>query len=557
MLARDHKIRVFIVFSVFLILFVIIAIRLFLLQIRQKNFFTVMAKQQYELDITINPPRAIIYDRSGNTPLAFNHEVPSAFLLPQQFNDENKIKKFLKKNYPEVLKRINENDDRHFLWLDRKVSPERYLSLMRTGLQDIQFIPEFQRFYPAHASAQLVGFTNIDNAGTAGLELIFSQQLAGKPATIKLEKDARSGSFYFGKNIEKKGKRGSSITLTIDNTLQAIAFDKLTHTINGLQAKGGSVIIIDPNTGQIHAMTNYPTFDPNQKSVPTLEAMKNGISSECYELGSVMKACCALAALEDKVVQLDEIIDCEGRYAYLDGLKIENPTITLLNYLAEHNNKITFHDVVRHSSNVGIAKVAKRLGPRLYTHLRRLGFGSKTNIEFPGERSGFVNPPENWSRPSLYVMSFGYEIMATLLQLAHAFCIIANGGYEVQPTLLKTENSEQPRLGKKLYSDRALDQLKIILEHVCQKHQKPGFRIMGKTGTARCVENGHYSNKLHNYTLAGIIEGPNNYRRVVVTFVKEPQKAGLWASETALPLFSDVAEHMLVLEKLKNNTFSA
>ena len=225
--------------------------------------------------------------------------------------------------------------------------------------------------------------------------------------------------------------------------------------------------------------------------------------------------------------------------------KVVNPTIQLLRILEEHNNILSFCDVIQYSSNVGVAKVAQRLGPKLYYHLRRLGFGSKTNVNFPGERSGFVNPPDKWSRLSLSVMSFGYEIMASLIQLAKATCIVANGGYDITPTFLKQEKT---CMGKRLFKKDPVDQLKTIMERVCQKLTIPTFRIMGKTGTARCIENGVYSNKAHRYTFAGIVE-KENYKRVVVTFINQPQKKGLWASEVALPLFWHIAQRMIIKDK--------
>ncbi len=543
MLARDYKIRVFVVFLCFIMLFAIIAIRLFLIQIRQKNFFKVLAKHQYELEITLNPPRAFIYDSSGRFPLAFNREVPSAFIVPHQLATPDKTLSFLKRQYPDVYQRIKQNPDKQFLWLDRKLTQQKHEKLVKLGLKDIHFIGEHQRFYPLQAAAQVVGFTDIDNVGTAGIELGFSKRLSGLPSRVKFEKDARSGSFYFEKEIQRQGQRGSPVTLTVDRALQAIAYHELRQSVETLQAKSGSVIIMDPETGHIQALANYPAFDPNQKSVPSLEMMKNNAVCECFELGSVMKAFCALAAFEEGAVSFDEPIDCEGRYGYVDGVKIENPTITLLNRLAEKNNILPFNEVVRYSSNVGIAKIAKRLGPRFYLHLRRLGFGTKTNIEFPGERTGFVNPPERWSRPSLIVMSFGYELMASPIQLAKAFSVIANGGYDVQPSLIKSEEKKQTR--RKLYKDQSINDMKNIMEKVCERHQMPGVRVMGKTGTARCIKDGRYSAQDHIYTFAGIVE-KGDYRRVVITFVKEPAKASLWASETALPLFAKVAERMVV-----------
>jgi cell division protein FtsI (penicillin-binding protein 3) len=544
MLARDYKIRVFTIFVFFVVLFGIVVVRLFLIQIKQKAFFQDLARQQHELEVTLSPARAIIYDRSGTVPLAFNRHVQSAFILPRQITEWDKLEPFLKRNYPEICKRITHNPDRGFTWLERHLTPERYQFLAERELHDIQFIGEYERYYPFITASQVVGMTDIDNAGIAGIELANSTRLGGKPTTVRIEKDARSGSFFFKKLVEKRGHRGSSVVLTLDRQLQAMACHELKKSVQGLHAKSGSVLIINPENGEVLAMANFPTFDPNQKGDKDVDFSNNRIVCECYELGSVMKAICALAALEEGVVSYDEIIDCEGRYAYVDGVRIENPTIVLLRLLEEKHGLLPFYDVLHYSSNVGIAKVAKRLGPRYYTHLQRLGFGKKTHIQFPGERAGFINPPSRWSRPSLFVMSFGYEMMVSLIQLAKAFCVIANGGYAVQPTLIKGEEKQSSH-NEKLYKDHTISVMKSILAKIGSKYPISGFNVFGKTGTARKIVNGRFSTTAHRFTFAGIVEKPD-YRRVVIAFIDEPEKAGLWASEVAAPLFSAVAERMVV-----------
>lgn len=546
MLARDYKIRVFAVFAFFCCLLSIVAVRLFLLQVRHRNFFKLLAQQQYELEVAVKPPRGVIYDSNGAHPLAFNRHKVSAFLVPRDLEYVPKTRQLLKRHFPEVYKRYARNKNKHFMWLARHITDQQHKLLASFNCPDIHFIDEFARYYPYQAAAQLVGLTDIDNAGIAGLELYFGKQLGGRERVLSMQKDARSGAFYFEKSVQNPGRRGSALTLTVDTNLQEMVLVELQQQIAELGAKSGTVMVANPDNGEVLAMASYPVFDANHKGQAATEAMKNIAVNECFEFGSVMKAFCALAALEEGVVSLNEPIDCEGRFAYVDGVRVENPTISLLNHLAEHDNIIPFHEVVRYSSNVGIAKVAKRLGPDLYTHLRRLGFGSKTGLQFPGERSGLVNPPERWSKPSLIVMSFGYELMATVAQLTKAFCIIANGGYDVQPTLVRGEGVGK---GKRLYKETTIAGMKEIMEKVTEKFHIPGVRMMGKTGTAQCIKNGRYSRQDHQYSFGGIIE-KGDYRRVIVTFVREPKKASLWASEVAEPLFASIAQRMLVCDTL-------
>ena len=549
MTVRDYKVRIAIVFIFFATLFVVIAVRLFLLQIKQKNFFKLLAEQQYELQVKMTPPRGVIVDASKKYPMAFNRHVTSAFIVPSALSESSKTLKMLKKRYPEVYARYRKNPDKHFLWLSRRMSDKELQFLQKLNDPQIHLVDEFARYYPYQGGAQLLGLTDIDNTGIAGLELSFTKQLGGVSKAVKLERDARSGAFYFDRLVTHMGRPGKKLALTVDRYLQEMVAYELQKKVVELKAKSGAAVVLDPETGAVLAMANYPAFDPNQKGVTAFEAMKNRSVSECYEFGSVLKAFCAMAALEERVVSFDEPIDCEGRFGYIDGVKIENPTISLLRRLEEHNNILPFNEVVRYSSNVGIAKIAKRLGPKYYEHLRRLGFGTKTGVQFPGERSGFVNPPERWSKPSLIVMSFGYEIMATLMQLARAFCIVANGGYDVHPTMVSAEGAAK---GQKLYRDDTIEHMKCIMEKVAERHQIPGVRVMGKTGTARCIVNGKYSNQLHHYSFGGIVE-KDGYRRVILTFVKEPEKASLWASDVALPLFKTAAQRMLVHDKLHHH----
>jgi len=544
MLAKDYKIRVFIVLSVFFVFFSIILVRLFLIQINQKDFFRTLAQHQHEISITINPPRANIVDRMGKV-IAFNRDIPSAFILPHQLKHGQKTEKFLKRHFPEVYERMQVYPEKYFLWIERKLSPQRYAQLKAFGMEDIQFINEPQRFYPYRSLAHLLGFTNIDNEGISGVELEFTKKMSGHAATLRLEKDARSGLSYFEKGVEVEGVDGEAVKLTIDSTLQALVYEELQRTIHDFNAKGGSALVLNPDNGEIIAMANYPGFDPNQTKIQALDITKNMIVTECFELGSVLKIFCALAGFEEGVVRYDEMIDCEGHITYIDGFKVENFTYALLNALKENNNILPFYDVIRLSSNVGVAKIAKRLGPKLYRHLRRVGFGFKTGIQFPGERAGFVNHPDNWSRSSIIVLSFGYEIMASLLQLGRAFSIIANGGHSVQPKIIMDATAKPIDIGRKLYKDTTIAQMKDLLELIGKKYAINGYRTMGKTGTARCLKNGHYSKTDHNYTFAGIVER-DNYRRVIVTFIKEPEKANLWASEVAAPLFQSIAEKMVI-----------
>jgi cell division protein FtsI (penicillin-binding protein 3) len=278
---------------------------------------------------------------------------------------------------------------------------------------------------------------------------------------------------------------------------------------------------------------------------------KNIIPTECYEPGSCIKALAALALLEENAVTPDEIFDCQGKSAMINKVRVENWTPM---------DKLSFTDVIRRSSNVGLVKAITRIGPKFYEHLVRLGLGKSTGIQFPGERSGFLNPPHRWSRPSLTVMSFGYEMSTTLLQLGRAFSVIANGGHTITPSLVLGQHKDSQvcpgspvKRGmtpdKQLYSERAIEQTREILSGFGERFPVDGCHVFGKTGTTRRLKNGKYSKYHHTYTACGAVER-DGYRRVIVAFLGESPKAPTIATATQVvaPLLQRVAQQMVLYE---------
>ena len=308
---KNYKLRLVTVLLLFFFLFLIISVRLYLTQIHRKNFFRNLASQQYAAEITSFPPRAIIYDRYNN-PLTINTEAISTFILPQQFENPKKTKKILKQHFKHVYKRLKKQPNKKFLWLNRKLSEKEASDIKKYNCPDIHFIEEPKRFYPYQSLATLIGFTNIDNKGIEGIELQCNKLLNGSPTKYQIEKDARNNSFYFKKHIIKQGKEGTPVTLTIDNTLQFLAYEELKETIEKYEANSGSVVIMNPETGEILAMASYPDIDPNKKitNINDIEKSKNISITECHEPGSIIKTFATLAAFEENVVTFDEEIDC-------------------------------------------------------------------------------------------------------------------------------------------------------------------------------------------------------------------------------------------------------
>lgn len=509
----------------------------------QRTYFAHLGQQQYELTLTTPPPRAPIFDKTGARMLAMNKDSIAAFLLPRQLEEPQKVKQFLKKHFPQALARLNSHNNTYFTYIKRRLTPAEIRLIEASKLEDIKLLNEPSRYYPLDAAAPVVGITDIDNNGLFGVELVNNALLAGSPTIYCLERDARCNR-YFKKEVKLEGNQGTPVTLTIDSDLQFLAHEAVKDAVNKFNAKEGAALIMNPENGDILAMVNYPSYDPNNIAHVSQELTKNKCLTECYELGSVIKVCAAMAALEEGVVTPDELIDCKGvKTAYIDGRKI--------NTWRAHDI-IPFEQVVAQSNNIGIAQVAQRIGPKLYDHYTRLGFGQKTALGLPGEQKGFVNPPNNWSKQSVISLSYGYEITATLLQLARAFSLIANGGYLIQPRMIASTTSVNK--GTQQFSDPTLITIQNILEKTtlegtARKAAIQGYRVMSKTGTANVLEGNHYNPDRNLYTCAGIVQ-KDDYKRVIVVFIKEAAQRDLYASTVAAPLFERIAEKTVIHEKV-------
>lgn len=542
MINKLYKSRSKIVLRSFLFFYICIILNLYYIQGINNTFYANLGEKQYHVTITQSPPRAPIYDRSGTVCLALNKESLSAFILPKSLEQRVLLERFLARHFPQALERLAHAHASYFMYIKRRLSDQEIRLIQESNLTDIKFLAEPNRFYPVESAAQIVGVTDIDNIGSFGIEMQCNALLAGTPSTYTLEKDARSGHFYFEKETKVQGHPGNSVTLTIDSTLQFLAHEELKATIEKYRAKEGSVLIINPDNGQILAMANYPDFDPNNlETLTAIEWSKNKIVTEVYELGSVIKTFAALAALEEGVVTLAEPIDCENKATiYLDKRKINTVPQSVAGI-------IPFGEVIKKSNNIGIAKVAKRLDKKIYKYYRLLGFGSKTGIEFPGEQKGFINHPDNWSKQSIISLSYGYELSLSLLQLGRAFSIIANGGFDVIPQLILDPAPPTIVKAHRLFSSTSIKAIQDILK--LRHPDVTGYTLMSKTGTARILTNGVYDETKHRFTCAGIIE-KGSYKRVIVVFISEVATPGMFAATVAAPLFEKVAKKLLIHDRM-------
>ncbi len=545
MINKITKLRLSLLAALFLLFFSIIVINLYCIQIIKHHFFSSLAQQQYTVIVKTLPARASLFDSKNNI-IATEKSITSIFITPNNLKNKNALLLFLSEHYPQAIEKLNCHAQSHFMYVARNISDAEITALATHAPEDIFLLDEPGRWYPVGCLGPVVGKTDIDNKGISGIELLYNEHLAGTPTTASIEKDARSGRFYFNKKTLTTGHEGQPLHLTLDSTLQFLAYEELKETIKKFNAKEGAVVIMDPFTGALSAMVTYPCADPNCPHLDDVSLLKNKVVTETYELGSVMKTFLALAALEEKLYLPEDTIDCENsKIGYVNGMKFST--------WKEHGH-LTLSEIIEFSNNIGTAKIAQKLGTLLYDHYQKCGFGKPTGLTFPGQQKGHVTHPKTWSKASLNSLSFGYEIRATLLQLARAFSIFANGGYLPTPNLVSDTayKSQQPSL---LYRPETIHHMRSILEKTCTQGTAhaakiPGVTVLGKTGTARLIdETGTYSPLKNIYTFAGIVE-KGSYKRVIVTFVKEAERHDLYASSVAAPLFERIAQKMLIHDKV-------
>ena len=531
---------------IFLLLYLILLINLYFIQILQTDFFNTLANRQYHIELVRDPMRGEILDRNGQA-IALNKESLSAFILPRQLQNEAELKNFLNEHFPLAAQRLSKSADKHFMYIARRLTDDFCNKIKNEKLIDIKLIKEPSRFYVNESMAQLIGITNIDNHGIFGLEQQYDALLAGSAVRLSLEKDARSSNFYFNRDQQLAGKNGSDLYLTIDSDLQFLTYEALAEAVHRLDAELGAVVIMNPNDGQIVTLASYPGFNPNDTQELVQENTRLVPVVDSYEYGSIMKPFVALAAFAENLVTADELNDCENKTeAYVDGMRFTTTRASV-------GSHMPFSEVVARSNNIGMVKVAKRLGTKLYDHYTQLGFGSKTGINFMGEQSGYVSHPARWSKRSIISLSFGYEITATLLQVARAFCVIANGGNLLHPKLILNEVTPDPI---RIYDQKSVLAVQDILRQTVQhgtgvRAKIRGYDIMGKTGTANLAIDGSYSQKHLIFSFAGIVQ-KGDYNRVIVVCLKDIKSdRQMYGSNTAAPLFEKIAEQMLVHGSLR------
>ena len=550
--------RQYIVFFLLISAFIILFLRLISLQVLSFGKFSSLARDQHNSLIKVEPRRGTIYDRYME-PLAINLDVPSIYADPRNIADRPRAAELLSEELDidrgELLDKLSR--DKAFVWVKRKVSPEEAERVRKLDLQGVHMMTESKRYYPNDDMAcHVIGFAGLDNTGLEGLELVMDEKLKGEHGWTSLVRDARRRTVLFNEKECVSPRNGYNLILTLDSVIQYIAEEEISAMARKYNASAASCIVMEPSTGRILALANYPKYDLNGFSEVPRSLMKNESVSSVFEPGSVFKVITASAALNEGAVTPAEEFYCEnGEYGI--GGRI------LHDYHAY--GKLSFVDVIARSSNIGTVKAAYKLGDRkLYEYIKRFGFGESSGVDLPGEVGGISRPPSVWSRSDMTTIPIGQGIAVTPIQLASAVSAIANGGYLIRPYIVERITTWDgdlfkgfgPELRRRVIEEDTADKMKDIMSEVVsagtgRRAASRGFEACGKTGTAQMVNpaGGYYENKYHA-TFIGFAPKEDPLVSIVVT-ATDPHPVHFGGS-VAGPAFKNIAER--TMQYLRQNT---
>ncbi len=540
--------------------FALVALRLVYLQVYQRAALTVRAERQQERVVKLDPKRGTIYDRMGRE-LAVSLDVDSVYGVPSGIDNPRAVAQQLSRILREDRRGLEQRlaGNKQFVWLSRKVEPGRAEKIRELGNKEIGLRLEAKRFYPKKALAgPVLGFLGMDNQGLEGLELAYDKALRGVSGWVLAEKDAMGRTVFPGGSgfQYRLPKPGHDIILTIDEVIQHIAEKELDAALASSRAKGGVCLVMNPQTGEVLALTvrsalhGNQAFNPNEPQRSKPAEWRNRAVTDAFEPGSIFKPILAAAALEERVVHPLEPIDCSAGKIQLADRVIRD---------AHENGVLTFTDVIAESSNVGTITVALRLGKeRFAKYISAFGFGKRTGVDIPGEISGQLKDYHLWSGVSIGSIAIGQEIGVTPIQVASAYCALANGGMLMKPYIV-SEIVDAGGEGKKFQAQtmgRAITgetcaKLNKILQRVVetgtgQKARPAGYTAAGKTGTAQKIDvrTGKYSQKDYVSSFVGFTPA-NSPKLVILVMVDTPEGAVHYGGSVAGPVFKAVAEQSL------------
>ena len=530
-----------------------IEVRLVYLQVVDHADLVARASRQQMRTVPVPAKRGDIVDRRGRT-LATSVDADTIYAVPSEVQDAKETTAKLcealgdctAKERDGIAERLDKR--RAFVYVRRQVSPEQAHQVAGLNMEAIGFIKESRRYYPnTELAAHLLGYVGLDNGGLNGLESAYDSQIRGKPGTILIQTDARRHAFS---RAERPPTSGSTIELTIDEYLQHVVERELHAGVVANHAAGGTAIIMNPRTGEILALANEPTFNPNIYREYSEASRRNRAVQDLYEPGSTFKIVTASAAIEENVMAVDALIDTNpGR------IRIGNDRV--VTEASGHNyGVLSMADVIVKSSNIGAIKIGFKVGTeRLSRYVNRFGFGRPASPDFPGESPGIVWDQAKWTESALASVSMGYQVGVTPLQMAAAVSSVANGGEMIEPRVVRAiyrndrRYAVQPKVVRRSITADTAATLTTIMEGVVERGtaraaQIPGFTIAGKNGTAAKLVGGRYSHSDYNASFVGFL--PSRDPAVAIIVVTDSPHAGpTTGGAVSAPVFKRIAEATL------------
>ncbi len=530
--------------------------RLVMLQVMQFDELSARAERQQSETHKTPGKRGEIYDRHGRL-LAYSVDADTIYAVPTDISDPAQTAALLcgafdqcgKKDRDQLLERLTRKRPRGsltaFQYVKRRATPIEAKRIAALGIKGIGFMKESRRFYPnRELAAHLLGYVGTDNVGLHGLEATYDKTVRGREGTMLVQTDARGHAFS---RLDRPPTTGGSLELTIDEHLQFIVERELKAGVEAARADGGTAVAMDPYTGEILAMASWPTFNPNQYHGAGASALRNRAVQDLYEPGSTFKLVTASAALEEKVITPDEMVDVSAGLIRFGNRVIDD----MYRY-----GPLSFTDVIVKSSNVGAIKVGLKVGPeRMGLYIRRFGFGRPSSPDFPGESPGIVWDPSKLNDSALASVSMGYQVGVTPLQMAAAVSVIANGGTLYEPHVVRAtikggvRTPVPPKVVRRAILPETAATLTTIMEAVVtdgtgKRAQLASFTVAGKSGTADKLVNGRYSASQQNVSFVGFVPSRNPVMTVIV-MVDSPRVGGDTGGVIAAPIFMRIADASL------------
>ena len=546
---ESRKWRTLVVIAGVLAVFPLLLGRLFYLQVLNAKELARLAERQQQRLILVQSRRGSIYDRRLKE-LAVSVRSYSLFSRPREVEDFKQVSaqlhRILGLAEPEIRKKLKE--ERGFVWLKRQMDPDEAQQVQSLGAVGLGLIPEDRRFYPrGQLAGPVLGFVGVDGHGLEGVEYQFDQLLRGKAKKELVQRDALGR--LLADSVNEGPEASYDLVLNLDEVIQYIAERELRAKVAETGARGGSVLLMDPFTGEILAMAQMPPLNPNQFRGPG-RVWRNRVITDSYEPGSTFKVIVMSAALEESLVTPQSRFFCENGEIAIGGRAVRDH---------EKFGWLSVAQILTQSSNVGAIKVAQKLNrDKLYEYIRRFGFGSRTGVDLPGEATGLVRPVKDWSEGSLGAVPIGQELSVTPLQLVRAVAAIANGGVLPLPHVVREmrREGEQKILsklaaGQRVISEKTSRQMVEILKNAVREGTGKqaavdGFEVAGKTGTAQKYDpqTGSYSRSQYVASFVGFVPADRPLF-VGLVVIDEPQGGDYWGGSVAAPVFGKIAAQVL------------